>query len=120
MTLDGPGFHVEIEALEDASKSMIEALEDQDKFELSDLCGPSEMYGHGGVHTGFSDFCQRWSVGLDALCDRARAMGYKLRDAATVYREVDAANARTLTADPALEAVQPPRYLQPGYMPGGT
>lgn len=116
----GPASHVEIEALESASKSMIETLEDQDKFELSDLCGPSKMYGHDGAHAGFSDFCQRWSVGLDALGDRARAMGHKLRDAAKVYREVDATNAHALTADPAFEAVQPPRHLRPEYMPGGT
>lgn len=120
MALDGPGFHVEIEALESASRSMIETLEDQNNFELRGLCGPSEMYGHDGVHAGFADFCQRWSVGLDALCDRARAMGHKLRDAAKVYRNVDATNARALTEDPGLEAVEPPQYLQPGYIPGGT
>lgn len=117
MALDGPGFHVEIEALEGASKSMIETLEDQDKFTLSDLCGPSDMYGNDGVHGGFSEFCQRWSVGLDALCDRARDTGYKLRDAAKVYREVDAANARALTVDPGLEAVAP---QLPWNVAGGT
>ncbi|GHG33364.1 MULTISPECIES: hypothetical protein [Amycolatopsis] len=114
MSLDGPGFHVEIELLEAASKNMAQIVRDQDGFELRGLCGEAEIYGHQGVHSGLAEFCGRWSVGLDALADRAERMGDTLGEAAKVYRGVDEANAESLKEDPAVDAVDPPAF------PGGA
>ncbi|MFD9889727.1 hypothetical protein ACFWY9_10320 [Amycolatopsis sp. NPDC059027] len=47
--MDGPGFHVEIEVLESASKSMGQVAADQDGFALRGLCGEPPMYGHNAV-----------------------------------------------------------------------
>ncbi|GAA4546390.1 hypothetical protein [Amycolatopsis samaneae] len=110
MPLDGPGFHVEIELLETASRNMAQIVHDQDGFELRGLCGESEIYGHEGVHSGLAEFCGRWSVGLDALADRAERMGDKLGEAAKAYRGVDQANAGSLKGDPAIDAVDPPTF----------
>jgi hypothetical protein len=107
MGLDGAGFHVETEVLEAASRSMGEIVSDQDDFELRGLCGDPEVYGHGGIHDALAEFCGSWSVGLDALCDRSRHMSDSLADAAKAYRGVDQNTARTMAADPGLDAVTP-------------
>jgi hypothetical protein len=113
--LDGPGFHVEIDVLEAAAKSMSEIVADQDNAELRGLCGGAELYGNEGVHTELAEFCKAWSVGLDALGDRARSMGDKLKDAAATYREVDQAAAHGLSKDPGVRAVDPPTFEGPGH-----
>lgn len=113
--MDGPGFHVEIDVLEAASRSMDEIVADQDNAELRDLCGGQAVYGHEWVHAEFAEFCAAWSVGLDALCDRARNMGYELGEAARTYREVDDEAARQLTEDPAADVVDPPNFEPRGH-----
>lgn len=111
--MDGPGFHVDVDVLDTAAKSMHDIVADQDNSELRRLCGGPEMYGHDAVHAEFSGFCQAWSVGLDALCDRARWMGDELGNCARTYREVDQAAAQKLTDDPALQVVDPPNLQGP-------
>lgn len=108
MSLDGKGFHVEIEVLEKASSHMEAIAEEQGNDELAALPGDSDTYGHNGVHTAVTEFCDRWSVGLDALRDRAIAMSGSLRDAATTYREADQAGKDALSRDPAVDVVKPP------------
>lgn len=105
--MDGPGFHVDIEVLESASKSMGEIVHDQDSFAIRGLCGEAAMYGHGGVHDALAEFCGRWSVGLDALCDRARDMSGSLGSAARAYRAAEQNHKGALTADPGVDAVTP-------------
>ncbi|WP_246258234.1 hypothetical protein [Amycolatopsis anabasis] len=105
MSLDGPGFHVEIEVLETASKNMSDIARDQDSFELRELCGDPALYGHDGVHAALAEFCGGWSVGLDALSDRAQRMGDSLGAAAKAYREAERTRKDALTTDPGVEAV---------------
>ncbi|KFZ80823.1 hypothetical protein ED92_10860 [Amycolatopsis sp. MJM2582] len=108
--MDGPGFHVELEVLESASKGMGEVVSDQEGFELRGLCGEPRLYGHDGVHAALAEFCGRWSVGLDALADRARDLGGLLGAAAKAYREVEHTNLAALKTDPGLGSVSaPPR-----------
>ncbi|PKW18702.1 hypothetical protein [Saccharopolyspora spinosa] len=112
--MDGKGFHVEIDVLEAAAQRMHEIVEDQDNQELKDLAGGAELYGHGAVHAGMSEFCGKWSVGLDALGDRCRSMGGKLIKAAQTYREIDEQAARHVE-DPAVDAVDPPNFEPRGH-----
>jgi hypothetical protein len=39
VSLDGPEFHVEIDALDSAARGITQSVHDQDTFELSGLCG---------------------------------------------------------------------------------
>ncbi|MGH9061408.1 MAG: hypothetical protein ACRDZY_18130 [Acidimicrobiales bacterium] len=105
--MDGPGFHVEVEALEGASTSMAQVAADQDNFALRGLCGEPPLYGHDGVHDALAEFCGRWSVGRDALADRARSMGDLLGTAAKAYRQAEHNATGSLTTDPGLPAVTP-------------
>ena len=105
--MDGPGFHVDIEVLETASKNMQDVWRSQDEFELRGLCGEPELYGHGGVHDALADFCGQWSVGLDALCDRANDLSDSLGKAAQAYRAVEHSNMTALKVDPGTDAVTP-------------
>ncbi|NBH10965.1 hypothetical protein [Amycolatopsis sp. SID8362] len=105
--MDGPGFHVDIEALASASKSMGDIVHDQDSFELRGLCGEPGLYGHNGVHDALAELCGRWSVGLDALSDRASDLGDLLGKAAAAYRAVEHSNADALKSDPGWDAVTP-------------
>lgn len=106
MGVSGPGFSVEPDVLAEASARMAEIVADQDALELTDLNGAAEAYGHPGVAAAFGTYCDRWSVGLDALCDRARAMGHALGAAAATYRSDDEGVRRLLDRqmDPGLDA----------------
>ena len=104
MVFDGPGFHVDVAAVEEAASGITQSVADQDSFELADLCGPAEMYGHGGLHGALETFCGRWSEGLDVLTGDAEAIGEALTEVAGVYRGVDEAEARALSGDPGVEA----------------
>ena len=105
--MDGPGFHVEVDALEGASAKMEAVAHAQSDFELRGLCGEPPMYGHGGVHDALAEFCGQWSVGMDALSDRANDMGALLGKAAKAYRAVEHENTGALKVDPGLDAVTP-------------
>jgi hypothetical protein len=102
MNLDGPGFHVEVDALDVAAKGITQTVHDQDAFKLSRLYGDATLYNHAGLHDALSEFCQRWSDSLEALTDDADAIGEGLTRVANVYRSVDATAARAMTDDPGL------------------
>jgi hypothetical protein len=102
VSLDGPGFHVEIDALDIAARGTTQSVHDQDTFELSGLCGDVTLYGHAGVHDALMDFCVRWSDGLDVLTEDADVIGDSLTRVANAYRSVDEAAARAMTADPGM------------------
>jgi hypothetical protein len=104
MALDGPGFHVDVDAVERAASGITQSVADQDNFELRGLCGEPEMYGHAALHDALAEYCGRWSEGLDVLTDDAEAIGEALTEVAQVYRGVDEAEARALSGDPAVEA----------------
>ena len=103
--MDGPGFHVDVEVLNSAASSMGAIVHDQSTFALRGLCGDPELYGHRGVHDALAQFCGRWSVGLDALSDRAAELGTSLGKAAEAYRETEHTTTATLTADPGWDTV---------------
>lgn len=105
--MDGPGFHVEVDVLESASTSMGEIVHDENSFQLRGLCGEPPLYGHDGVHGALAEFCGRWSVGLDALADRAGDLGDLLGKAAKAYRAAEHSNIAALKDDPGRDAVTP-------------
>ena len=113
--MDGAGFHVELDVLEQAARRMHEVVTDQDGRELRDVCGGAQQYGHAGLHAELAEFCNAWSVGVDALCDRARTMGSELREVAQTYREIDQEAARTLNQDPGVAATEPSTPGVPGH-----
>ncbi|WP_245783198.1 hypothetical protein [Amycolatopsis sacchari] len=106
MALDGPGFHVDIDAVDQAARGITGSVQDQDNFELRGLCGEPELYGHEALHDALMDFCVKWSDGLDVLTDDAGAIGETLTKAVRAYQAIDEATARTLAGDPATGAVE--------------
>ena len=105
MSVDGPGFHVDADVLDNAAKGITQSVHDQQTFELRGLCGDAELYGHGGVHAALADYCARWSGGLDTLTEDAGVVGDCLTHVAEAYRGIDESSARRLTADPGTAAV---------------
>ncbi len=105
--MEGPGFHVDVDVLERASKNMSAVVRDQDSFELRGLCGEPRLYGHAGVHDALAELCGRWSVGIDALSDRASDLGDLLGKAAEAYRAVEHSTVEALKTDPGWDAVTP-------------
>ncbi|WP_414945548.1 hypothetical protein [Amycolatopsis sp. cmx-11-32] len=106
MSLDGPGFHVDIEVLEGAAKGIAQSVHDQQSFALRDLCGDSALYGHSGLHSALADYCARWSQGLDTLTEDAEVIGDCLKHVAEAYRSTDAAATEKLRVDPGEAAVE--------------
>jgi hypothetical protein len=105
--VDGPGFHVEPEVLDEAARGMASVVAEQDAAGLEGLAGPPQSYGHDAVHAATAAFCAAWTVGVDALCDRARRSGTSLREVAQSYRDADANAARSLTGDLGTPVVDP-------------
>ena len=103
--MDGPGFHVEINVLENAAAGIRQSVADQKGSALEDVDGDSASYGHDGVHGAMETFCNRWNEGLDILIKDADAIGDILGTAAQAYRNADAAAAGRLTTDPGVRAV---------------
>lgn len=104
--LDGPGFHVDVDAVDEAARGVSESVRDQDNFELRGLCGDPDLYGHAGLHEALLDYCVKWSDGLDVLTDDAGEIGDALSKAVQAYRGIDEAVARTLTSDPGTGAIE--------------
>jgi hypothetical protein len=98
--MDGPGFHVDVDKLDEAATGIRQSVDDQANFELRGLCGDSSLYGHSSVHDALMDFCVRWSDGLDTLTDDASAIADTLSRASQAYRTIDAAATHSLTTDP--------------------
>ncbi|RJQ77654.1 hypothetical protein D5S17_14620 [Pseudonocardiaceae bacterium YIM PH 21723] len=105
MSLDGPGYHVEIPVLEDAAKAMDEIARKQDDFELEDLPGPAHMYGHEGVQEAFIDFCDSFDTSVELLCDKVDDMRDSLVSVAKVYREAEHSSTRGFS-DPAVQIAE--------------
>jgi hypothetical protein len=103
--MDGPGFHVEVGVLQDASAGITQSVADQRGSALERLDGGAATYGHDRLHGAMENFCDRWNDGLDILVKDADAIGAILRQAATAYRDADAAAAGRLTTDPAERVV---------------
>jgi hypothetical protein len=103
--MDGPRFHVDIPKVEEAAEGVATSVEGQHDFRLKRLPGRPEMYGNAELGDALGDFCDRWSDGLDILTEDARAISDALTRVARSYRTTDEAVARTMTADPAMRAV---------------
>lgn len=96
--MDGSGFHVDLDALETAARCIRDTIADRDSIEVRDICGAAELYGHAGLHGAFSDFCDRWSKGIDQLVEDAGIIGESLAAAAKNYRSVDEAGSSAFDA----------------------
>ncbi|MCR6484079.1 hypothetical protein M8542_14755 [Amycolatopsis sp. OK19-0408] len=105
MSVDGPGFHVDVDVLDNAAEGIAQSVHDQETFELRGLCGDAGLYGHAGVHSALADYCARWSAGLDTLVEDAGMIGDCLKRTSDAYRGIDEASARRLPADPGTAAI---------------
>ncbi|TNC23744.1 hypothetical protein [Amycolatopsis alkalitolerans] len=103
--MDGPGFRVDVDKVDEAATGIRQSVDDQHNFELRGLCGDSELYGHAGVHDALMNCCVRWSDGLDTLTNDAGAIADALARAIRAYRAIDGATARTLKTDSGTGAV---------------
>ena len=103
--MDGPGFHIDVDKVDEAASGIRQSVADQDNFALRGLCGDAELYGHGGIHDALMNLCVRWSDGLDTLTDDAGAIGDVLDRAAKAYRAADGAASGPFKADPGVGAV---------------
>ena len=103
--MDGPQFHVDIPKVEEAANGIAESVADQHDFRLKRLPGPAEMYGDADLHDALTDYCDRWSDGLDILTEDARAISDALTRVARAYRATDEAAAKRMATDPAASVV---------------
>jgi hypothetical protein len=103
--MDGAQFHVDVPKLEEAANGIAESVADQHDFPLKRLPGPGEMYGDAGLHDALTDYCDRWSEGIDILTEDARAISDALGRVARAYRATDEAAARRMATDPAAGVV---------------
>lgn len=105
MALDGPGWAVDVDKIDEAARGIQESVKDQDGFALHGLCGDADLYGHTPLHDALMDYCVAWSNSLDMLTDDARTIGDTLSKVSTAYRAVDETAANSLPSDPGTGAV---------------
>jgi hypothetical protein len=103
--MEGPGFHVDLDRVDEAATGIQQSVDDQDNFELRGLCGDAGLYGHSALHDALMDLCVSWSGGLDVLTEDAGAIGDALSRVAQAYRAVDADTVKTLGGDPGVGVV---------------
>ncbi|MFC4004998.1 hypothetical protein ACFS2C_27700 [Prauserella oleivorans] len=58
--MDGPGFHVDVDRLEEAGGAIKKAVAEQDNVELRGLVGEADVYGHTPLRDALMDVCVRW------------------------------------------------------------
>jgi hypothetical protein len=103
--MDGPGFHVDVSKITEAAKGIADSMGDQEHFALMKLPGPPGQYGDGDLHGALSDYCDRWSDGLNILIKDAKAISDSLCHVSRAYQAADQAVAGRLSSDPATGAV---------------
>jgi hypothetical protein len=103
--MDGPGFHVDVSKLTEASKGIADCTGDRDHFAIKGLPGPTAQYGDDDLHGALADYCDRWSDGLDILTKDAKVISDSLSRVAQAYQAADQAAAGRLTTDPATGVV---------------
>ncbi|MEU4564355.1 hypothetical protein AB0F72_38735 [Actinoplanes sp. NPDC023936] len=103
--MDGTVFHVDLATIDEAASAIARTVAEQDQSGLHELQSSAAHHGDDELAGAFRDYCGRWSDGLDLLTEDARLISDALSRAASAYRAVDEASARTLTVDPALEAM---------------
>jgi hypothetical protein len=103
--MDGPGFHVDVAKVTEAAKGIADSIGDQDHFEFKKLPGHAGQYGDDDLHDALTDYCDRWSDGLDILTKDAKAISDSLYRVAQAYQASDQSTAARLTSDPATGAV---------------
>ncbi|WP_031469629.1 hypothetical protein [Sciscionella sediminilitoris] len=102
--MDGPGFHVDIGAIESAAREMGEITRKQDDFALADLCGPYEQYGHDGFCDALDNFCGEYDRSMQMLVDKADDLKDGMSAVAKAYRQAEHSNKKALT-DSGVQAV---------------
>jgi hypothetical protein len=103
--MDGPGFHVDVSKVTEAARGIAGSVGDQDHLALKKVPGGSGQYGDDDLHDALSDYCDRWSDGLDILIKDAKAISDSLSRVAQAYQAADQAAAGRLSSDPATGAV---------------
>jgi hypothetical protein len=103
--MDGPGFHVDVPKVTEAAKGVAESVGDQERFALKKLPGGVEQYGNDDLCDALTDFCSRWSDGLDILTEDAEAISDSLYRVAQAYKASDQGAATRLISDPAVDVV---------------
>jgi hypothetical protein len=103
--MDGPGFHVDVTRAIEAAKGIADSIGDQARFELRKLPGQSGQYGDDEVRSALSEYCDRWSEGLDILTKDAEAISDSLFRVAQAYQASDQNAATRLPGDPAIGVV---------------
>jgi hypothetical protein len=96
---------VDVPVLNEAAAGLIDSINDQEGSRLADAPGGPDLYGDGDLHAAITEFCDRWSFGLDVLTDDARAIADSLRRAAGAYLAADTAAATRVAGDPGVAAV---------------
>jgi hypothetical protein len=89
---------VHVDALLAAARGVGQTVRDMESFQIEDIAGEEEQYGHAGVHEGFEHFCARWQEGVEILIEDGLAIADVLTVSASQYGAADQTGADTITA----------------------
>jgi hypothetical protein len=53
--VDGPGFRVDVDKVDEAARGIHDSVKDQATFALRGLCGDSELYEHAPLRDALMD-----------------------------------------------------------------
>ena len=83
------GFRVDLGALKDAADGVSGTLDQVRTRKVSDIDCDKAAVGHGRLADTISDFCDRWSLGVDNLATDAQEIADRLTDCVKAYEELD-------------------------------
>lgn len=71
-------------------------VDDMKTISVDRIDGPTDQYGHAGVASAFSTFCDRWNEGVKNLIADTEGLADALDLAVANYAQQDEASARAL------------------------
>lgn len=84
-------FYVDLEALENAASGINTTLDAMATKKVSDIDAPAESFGHEGLASAISEFCDRWNIGVENLASDGSEVSDRLNRCVKRYQATEIA-----------------------------
>ena len=83
------GFHVDLNALAQASDGVNQTLSQLARHRVDTIDGEGTVAGHDRLAETIRDFCDRWQLGVTNLAKDGHAIAAQLAHCVETYQKVD-------------------------------
>lgn len=83
------GYRVDLTALQQAAEGVNDVLGQLAEKKVSDIAPDTSSFGHDGLGSMVSDFCDRWQRGVNNLATDSQQIASRLADNVNAYDHVE-------------------------------